>query len=555
MSSEKESYFVYIKQLVLILLITVTVPATFGQGQESMKKIGESSRVSYVMYTDNDGDLYYVNIENHYLDLMKYDLANDTVIKISDNFIDDRSSSGRVRNEGFGAIAPTVTGDTVYCMTTAGSGSGYADIFRLVCSKDTLEHVTQICGEAYWMIFNLTLSKDGKYLYYISNNASVSRKALYKVDIATKFCRKILELGSILPNKDLCFGGINVWDNYNNLYLPVWKYNSNQNDPNDNTLAVLKVHVDGDNYSAEEIYFTENGSLGGTPLFPGFRNNSCWSGIGASSNGDIYIAASNHYQSSTGTGEHGNVAIYKYEPDNDEMKLLGDLKSVSENVDNWMQGESQHKVHTFIMENSDGKMYFATDDYYPSHFLRGSHIYTINTETDELVDYSKTQPWVMKRDFSLVENTDYASETSGIFAEYYGIKGMSLNRNVPEVLYAMTFSNPGGIADPGHIIKHRIESSISSVINTRLKKLEVNIYPNPFAGQVRFEFNSLNSGEQPVLKIFDINGRILYEKVVPGNGTVSWSGKDSGGRELSPGLYLYRISSESVIIGKIMKIK
>ena len=91
--------------------------------------------------------------------------------------------------------------------------------------------------------------------------------------------------------------------------------------------------------------------------------------------------------------------------------------------------------------------------------------YTIDIETDELVDYSKTQSYVMKRDFSVVENGTTASTTSGVFAEYYGIKGISLNPNYPEVLYAMTFSNPDEVANPGYIIRHRIDSDFNTVID------------------------------------------------------------------------------------------
>jgi hypothetical protein len=228
---------------------------------------------------------------------------------------------------------------------------------------------------------------------------------------------------------------------------------------------------------------------------------------------------------------------------------------VSEAVGNWMQGESQHKVHTFIIESADGKMYFASNDYYPSHFIRGSHIYTIDTESDELEDYSKTQSYVMRRDFSLVENVDYASESSRVFTEYYGIKGISLNRNAPEILYAMTFSNPGGIADPGYIIKHRVEGDLNSGVESRMEELEVKIYPNPFADQVMFELNSLNSDKHPVLRIFDIHGRMVFEKVISGRGPVNWYGKDSEDRELPPGVYFYSIKSGSVQTGKILKIE
>ncbi|MEN8192186.1 MAG: T9SS type A sorting domain-containing protein [Bacteroidota bacterium] len=542
------------------LLILFVLLASFTYSQEFdhyMKKIGESSLTSYVMYTDSDGDLYYVNIDDtYYLDLMKYDVALDSVITVSNNFIDDRpNSSGNARNVGFGSIAPTVTGDTVYCMTTAGSGSGYADIFRLVCSEDTLEHVTQICGEAYWMIFNLTLSQDGKSLYYISNNASVSKKALYKVDIATKSCSNVLSLGSILPNEDLCFGGINVWDDYNNFYLPVWSYNYREDD-----LALLKINIDGNNYSAEKLYFTENMDVRGTPLFPGFRNHSCWSGIGASSKGNIYIAASNHYQSTDGSGEHGNVAIYKYDPLNNKMSFLNDLKSVSDSVNNWMEGESQHKVHTFLIENSDSKMYFATDDYYPSHFIRGSHIYTIDIVSDEIVDYSKTQQYIMQRDFSVIENGSEPSSTSGVFTEYYGIKGISLNKNSSGDLYAITFANPNGVAEPGNIIKYKIDkpNSVAVENNSKEKEFSVGTYPNPSNGIVNFDLSTLPQNDTYQISIYNILGKKVFKQTIIGAKYFQWDTTDNNKNELPSGVYLYAISmhkAKNYIQGKILLLK
>ncbi|MEN8156271.1 MAG: T9SS type A sorting domain-containing protein [Bacteroidota bacterium] len=547
-----------------ILLLLIFMPRfTYGQEcDETIKKIGESSLTSYVMYTANNGDLYYVNVDvTGFLDLLKYDVALDSVIKVSDSFIDRRpNSSGSARNGGFGSIAPTVTGDTVYCMTTAGSGSGYADIFRLVCSEDKLEHVTQICGEAYWMIFNLTLSRDGKSLYYISNNASVAQKGLYKVDIDTKSCNKVLELGDLLPDKDLCFGGINVWDDFNNFYLPVWSYSPLVNDPNDNDLAVLKIHVDGDQYAAEEIWFTEDGTRDGTPLLPGFRNHSCWSGIGASSNGNIYIAASNHYQSSDGTGEHGNVAIYKYDPVAEEMTFLNDLQSVSESVNNWMEGESQHKVHTFLFENSDGKIYFASDDYYPSHFIRGSHLYTIEVETDEVSDYSKSQPCVMRRDFSVIENGDEPGTTSGVFAEYYGLKGISLNGNAPDYLYAMTFANPDGVAERGNVIIYNSGQNANAIglLNSHRESFEVGVYPNPSNGIVHFDFSELPSSHSIQIRIYDMLGQEIFRQTAVESDHFLWNGTSGEGGELASGFYLYSIDSdagESISQGRIILIK
>jgi hypothetical protein len=394
----------------------------------------------------------------------------------------------------------------------------------------------------------MTLSRDQKTLYYIGNNTS-SGKALYKMELESLKCTNILNLDPIIPHRDLCFGGINVWDNFDNFYLPVWSWD---HDPGD--LAMLQVHVGEADYSAKVIHFTDDGSSVGDRLLPGFRHHSCWSGIGASSRGNIYIGASNHYQSSSGSGEHGNVAMYKWDPVKEEMILLGDLRSVSENANNWMIGESQHKVHTFIIENADGKMYFATDDYYPSHFVRGSHVYTIDIETDELEDYSKTQSYVMKRNFSVVENGSIASSTSGVFAEYYGIKGISLNPNYPEVLYAMTFSNPGGVANPGYIIKHRIDSDFSTVIPALSTGPRIRIFPNPFTDHVSFDLSGLKLQDQPVLRIYDLYGRLLVEEKTGGEQMVSWQGKDRKGSEMPPGLYIYAVKVNGEIhTGKIMK--
>ena len=537
-----------LKILTISLCLFGIIHFASGQYEAYMKKIGESQRTSYVMYTDNNGNLYYVNIENHYLDLMKYDIQSDQVITIADNFIGDYLEGTTPYNEGFGSIAPTVTGDTVYCMTTAGTNHGNADIFRLICSRDTLEHVTGICGTNVWKIFNMTLSRDNKTLYYIGNNTS-SGKALYKIELETLECENILDLDPIIPHRDLCFGGINVWDNFDNFYLPVWSWDY---DPGD--LAMLRVHIGEGEYSAQVIEFTDDGSSSGDRLLPGFRHHSCWSGIGAASNGNIYIGASNHYQSSNGSGEHGNVAIYKWDPAKEEMALLGDLKSTSEAVNNWMVGESQHKVHSFIIENADGKMYFSSDDYYPSHFVRGAHVYTIDLETDKLEDYSKTQSYVMKRDFSVVENGDVASTTSGVFAEYYGLKSISLNSRYPEVLYAITWANPGGVMEPGNIIKHMIDSDFSTDIHPQISNPGISIYPNPFNDQISFDFSNIESAVQPVLRIFDLYGRLLFEEKGSKDPVLTWSGKDNRGLPVPSGLYIYSLDINGKrITGKIMR--
>lgn len=537
------------KKTVLIASLIFLITLLHAQADESLSMIGESSDVSYVMYTDNSGNLYYITTTNHYLNLMKYDLESGATSTIAANFAHDGWDGTKTKNEGFGAIAPTVSGDTVYCMTA--QSNGY--IYRLICSEDKFEYITSICGSNYWKIFNLTLSQDGKALYYVSNNNLSSAKGVRKIDLETLECSEVLELDALIPHRDLCFGGVNVWDEYGNFYVPVWSF-----DYDDSDLVLMKVHAEEGNYSARLIHFTDNGLESGNLLLPGFRHNSCWSGIGASSTGNIYIAASNHYQSKTGTGEHGNVAIYKYNPGLDEISLLGDLKSVSSSADNWMEGESQHKIHTFLMENADGKMYCGSDDYYPSHFIRGAHVYTIDLITDEISDYSKTQSYVFKRDFSVIENQDFSSDTSGVFCEYYGIKGISLNPKKPEIMYAMTYSSPNGIAEPGYIIKHEIESDFTAPTGLSLEIIsgidELQVYPNPFVEQVHFQIEDQQAGDDFTLRIFDINGRLVFMDRQGTFSNYAWKGITSDGQSLSEGLYFYSIQTGGRNFrGKILK--
>jgi len=521
-----------------------------GQYDEFMKTVGTSAWTSYVMYADPDGNLFYVNAEENYLDLMKYDLEMDLVYRIKDNFIDTHDGY----NGGFGSIAPTPDGDTVYCMTTAGTNHGNAEVFRLICSQDRLEYLTDICGTNLWMIFNMTLSKDGRTLYYIGNNTPMG-KALYKIDLETLECEEVLDLDPVIPHRDLCFGGINVWDHQDHFYLPVWSWDYDEGD-----LAVLQVHVGDNEYSARVIDFTDDGTPEGERLLPGFRHHSCWSGICASSAGNIYIGASNHYQTSDGTGPTGNVALYKYDPVTDKMNLLNDLESVSKSVNNWMSDESQHKVHTFLIENADGKIYFATMDYAPSSVIRGSHLYTIDIETDEIMDYSKTQTYLMNRDLYVIENGDNPSPTSGVFIEYYALKGIALHPNAPEVMYGMTYarsaSGGGWDVEKGNVIRYKLEGDFTSFKTiSRTGQTAIYTYPNPFSGRVNFRFNNLSYGSPARIYIYDLYGRLVLVENLESDGSYTWNGTDQRGMKIPVGLYIYKVENGHTYSGTILKIK
>ncbi|MCH6257216.1 hypothetical protein MLD52_11710 [Puniceicoccaceae bacterium K14] len=203
--------------------------------------------------------------------------------------------------------------------------------------------------------------------------------------------------------------------------------------------------------SAELLFFTNDGTEGGESQFPGFTHQSIWSGLGKASNGKIYFAASNH--------EHGNgnSAIYVYKPGEKLLHFIGDVAGASRKTGNWLEGESQFKVHTFMLEHSDGFMYFASMDYAPSPLLRGAHLYRINTETDEIEDFSQNFPNMLDQALNVVPNTGENRVGSGVLVEKHGIRGIGLNPQYPDVIYAMTYPD-------GNIIKTNIVTGDMQVV-------------------------------------------------------------------------------------------
>ena len=71
-------------------------------------------------------------------------------------------------------------------------------------------------------------------------------------------------------------------------------------------------------------------------------------------------------------------------------------------------------------------------------------------------------------------------------------------------------------------------------------------YPNPFNPDTKIKFSLPRSGDV-TLEIFDITGRkvmtLINKKLPSGPHSVIWNGRDGAGRELSTGIYLYRLST------------
>jgi len=71
-------------------------------------------------------------------------------------------------------------------------------------------------------------------------------------------------------------------------------------------------------------------------------------------------------------------------------------------------------------------------------------------------------------------------------------------------------------------------------------------YPNPFNPYTEIKFN-LPRSSNVTLEIFDITGRkvatLINQKLASGPHSVIWNGRDGTDRELSTGIYLYRLST------------
>jgi hypothetical protein len=78
-------------------------------------------------------------------------------------------------------------------------------------------------------------------------------------------------------------------------------------------------------------------------------------------------------------------------------------------------------------------------------------------------------------------------------------------------------------------------------------RLAVESAPNPFSHETRVRFNTPHPG-RVVVDIYSIHGRRLRRladrDAVRGSHTIVWDGRDSRGRLLAPGVYLYRVTHE-----------
>jgi hypothetical protein len=90
-------------------------------------------------------------------------------------------------------------------------------------------------------------------------------------------------------------------------------------------------------------------------------------------------------------------------------------------------------------------------------------------------------------------------------------------------------------------------------------------YPNPFASETYFTFILTDYTDEVEIKVYTINGRLIYDIKVPPQSDhayykVYWNGRDQDGDEIANGVYFYKIiakvnGSTKEVIQKLAKIR
>jgi len=92
------------------------------------------------------------------------------------------------------------------------------------------------------------------------------------------------------------------------------------------------------------------------------------------------------------------------------------------------------------------------------------------------------------------------------------------------------------------------DSSLSAVTEqNRPTTFEVSNHPNPFNPYTHIEF-SLPKAASVTLRIYDVSGQIVRTLLVDaryplGRHSITWQGKDNGGRSVASGVYFYRLEA------------
>ncbi len=111
--------------------------------------------------------------------------------------------------------------------------------------------------------------------------------------------------------------------------------------------------------------------------------------------------------------------------------------------------------------------------------------------------------------------------------------------------------------DPNNWVLKRLYQGIEEVAGTNAGKPLYKIYPNPFRGQVKLDYN-LNLGQSMDVYIYNRAGQMVrnYNLTPKHNNYVIWDGKNNQGKQVSAGIYFVKLETgHKVYTEKIVKLQ
>ena len=188
----------------------------------ALEEIGRSKNDNFIMFAAADGSLYFGDGDGQSQAMKHYDPETKRTDTVADNLPPGE----------FGAIAPTPDGKGVLLLMAASK-----QVFHLDLTTRRVEFVKTLCGKNWWRLYNLHLSPDGQNAYYVSNNND--NKTIRRLHLESGLCREVMNIDKLLGTRNLCFGGVGVWDDNGGFYAPVWTHGDGASG-----LAILKATVE-----------------------------------------------------------------------------------------------------------------------------------------------------------------------------------------------------------------------------------------------------------------------------------------------------------------------
>jgi len=178
--------------------------------------------------------------------------------------------------------------------------------------------------------------------------------------------------------------------------------------------------------------------------------------------------------------------------------------------------------------NCRGTLRVFTEDEFNEYLLANEDIQTIAVD-------GANRKWIGTRNGIFVLSADGEDELLRFTAD---------NSPLPDDnIIDIAINNDNGevfIGTENGIVSYRGEATGAG----RLFDAEVNVFPNPVAPEYRGPITIKGLARDAVVKITDINGRLVYETEALG-GQAIWDGHDYNGRRANSGVYLVFAASNS----------